>query len=331
MPPRSGPAKSGAGDRDHLLLRVCQLHYEQHLTQQEVGERLHLTRWQVGRMLKEALAAGIVRIEIVHPQARSHDLETELVTLSTLTEAVVVPTQDDPAATQLAVARAAAEYLADLPTPPRTLAISWGRMMSALASAIPPSWADGVTVVQANGGLSRPGPGDPGSILTAVARQGRGQALFLQAPAIVDSPTLAAALRREPSIAEVLGVARSADVLVFPLGAVSHDSVLVKSGCVLPRDEVLLAERGAVGDIVGRFLDASGALVSPELEARAIGLTLDDVRAAKLSVAVVAGEQKHAVAEACVRAGLCNVLVTDAGTAQVLKHRLAGQSAGQNL
>ncbi len=51
-------------DRDHLLLRVCQLHYEQQLTQQEVGDRLHLTRWQVGRLLKAAQAKGIVRIEI---------------------------------------------------------------------------------------------------------------------------------------------------------------------------------------------------------------------------------------------------------------------------
>ena len=71
-------------DRDHLLLRVCQLHYEQQLTQQEVGDRLHLTRWQVGRLLKEAQARGIVRIEIDHPHARSHDLEAKLVSISGL-------------------------------------------------------------------------------------------------------------------------------------------------------------------------------------------------------------------------------------------------------
>lgn len=310
-------------DRSHLLLRVCQLHYEQHLTQQEVGDRLHLTRWQVGRLLKQAQADGIVRIEIVHPHARSHDLEADLVGISGLSEAIVVPAEADEVATRRTVARAAAEYLADLPTKPRTLAVSWGRTMSDLANAVPPSWADAVTVVQANGGLTRPGPGDPAAIITSLARQSRGSTVFLPAPAIVDSPRLAAALRREPSIAEVLQLARSADVLLFSLGAISHDSVLVKSGNLKPADERLLRDRGAVGDAVGRFLDRAGHPVSPELEERSIGLDLSDLLNAKLAVAVASGETKFAVAEACVRRGLCRVLVTDEHTATYLIRHLA--------
>ena len=310
-------------DRDHLLLRVCQLHYEQQLTQQEVGDRLHLTRWQVGRLLKEAQARGIVRIEIDHPHARSHDLEAKLVSISGLSEAIVVPAEADEVATRRAVARAAAEYLADLPTKPSTLAVSWGRTMSDLANAIPPSWADAVTVVQANGGFTRPGPGDPAAIISSLARQSRGSAVFLPAPAIVDSPKLAAALRREPSIAEVLQLARSADVLLFSLGAISHESVLVKSGNVKPADEHLLRQRGAVGDAVGRFVDSTGNTASPELEERSIGLDLADVLSARRAVAVASGEAKHAVAEACVRRGLCRVLVTDEHTAAHLIRHLA--------
>lgn len=309
-------------DRDHLLLRVCQLHYEQQLTQQQVGDRLHLTRWQVGRMLKEALGRGIVRIEIVHPGARAHTMESELVRLSGLQEAIVVPGETDPVATRQAVAQAAAEYLADLPVAPRTLAVSWGQTMSDLARAIPPSWAQNVTVVQANGGLSRPGPGDPAAIITSLARQSRGSTVFLPAPAIVESPVLAQALLREPSIAEVTSVARDADVLLFSLGAVSHESVLVKSGCLLPGDVEMLLERGAVGDVVGRFIGPDGTPISPELEARSVGLTLVDVKNAKLAVAVAAGEQKHRVAEACLRRGLCHVLVTDEDTAAHLTRRL---------
>ena len=309
-------------DRDHLLLRACQLHYEQQLTQQEVGDRLHLTRWQVGRMLKEALERGIVRIQIVHPRARSHTLETDLVQLGNLREAIVVPTADDPVVTRQAVAQAAAEYLSDLPIAPRTLAVSWGQTMSDLAQAIPPSWAKSVTVVQANGGLSRPGPGDPAAIITSLARQSRGSTVFLPAPAIVESPVLAAALLREPSIAAVTSLARQADVLLFSLGAVSYESVLVKSGCLLPSDVAMLLARGAVGDAVGRFIGPDGTAISPELEERSVGLTLADVKNAKLAIAVSAGREKHQVAEACVREGLCAVLVTDEDTAIHLGRRL---------
>lgn len=312
-----------ASDRDHLLLRVCQLHYEQQLTQQEVGDRLHLTRWQVGRLLKEAQARGIVRIEIVHPRARSHQLETDLVRLTGLAGAVVVPAEADPTATRQAVAQAAAEYLADLPTKPRTLAVSWGQTMSDLAQAIPPSWADAVTVVQANGGLTRPGPGDPAAIITALARQSRGSAVFLPAPAVVESPELAAALLREPSIAEVIEMARTADVLLYSLGAVSHESVLVTSGCLSHADVEHLVAEGAVGDAVGRFIGPDGGLVCPHVDARSVGLGLDDLRNARMSIAVAAGRQKHRVAEACVQQRLCDVLVTDEDTAVQLTRRFS--------
>lgn len=312
-------------DRAHLLLRVSQLHYEQRLTQQEVGDRLHLTRWQVGRLLKEAHAKGIVRIEIVHPQGRDRQLENELMAVADLAEAVVIPGTDDPVQTRQAVARAAGEYLADLAEPPGTLAVSWGRTMSDVASTIPSSWAQGTRVVQANGGLSRPGPGDPAAIITALARQAGGSTVFLPAPAIVDSPELAAALRREQSIAEVLRLARSADVLLFSLGAVNHESVLVQSGCLQPADEEMLIARGAVGDAVGRFLDAAGNAISPELEARSIGLELSDVIDSRLAIAVACGQDKWPVAQACLRRGLCDVLVTDSGTARHLTAVLAEQ------
>lgn len=242
-----------------------------------------------------------------------------------LTGAIVVPTGPDPVATRQAVAQAAAEYLADLATPPRTLAVSWGQTMSDLARAIPPSWAEEVTVVQANGGLSRPGPGDPAAIITTLARQTRGTTVFLPAPAVVESPELAAALLREPSIAEVTGLARGADVLLFSLGAVSHESVLVKSGCLSHADVDHLVAEGAVGDAVGRFIGPDGTVVCPHIDARSVGLTLDDVVGAKLAIAVAAGVEKHRVAEACVRRALCDVLVTDEETATQLARRLTAE------
>ena len=73
----------------------------------------------------------------------------------------------------------------------------------------------------------------------------------------------------------------------------------------------------------GRFLDNAGNPVSPELEERSIGLDLADVLSARLAVAVASGEAKFAVAEACVRRGLCHVLVTDELTAAYLIRHLA--------
>lgn len=303
--------RGGDGERDLLLLRVATLYHEQELTQQEVADRLHLTRWQVGRLLQEARRVGIVRIEIVHPRARSHALESELVARTGLQAAVVVPPESTDVETRARVAAAAGELLADLRDPPATLAVSWGRTMNDLADQVPPSWGDGTVVVQANGGLSQPGTSNAAHVVAELARQARGTAVFLQAPTIVDSPDLARTLMGDGSARRVLDRARGADALLFSPGEPVETSVLVENGYISADEVARLVAHGAVGDVLGRFIDAEGRPADPAIDARTVGLTLDEVRAARTSIAVAAGANKTAVALAAVTHGLCDILVTD--------------------
>src|SRR4051794_41777750 len=62
------------------MVRVAQLYYRVHLSQQEIGDRIGLSRFQVGRLLDRAVEESIVRIEVVHPDARLVGLEDALVT-----------------------------------------------------------------------------------------------------------------------------------------------------------------------------------------------------------------------------------------------------------
>ena len=68
-----------AADKDLLIVRVAELYYEEGKTQDEIGALLDLSRFKVGRLLSQARADGIVRIEIVHPRARRLGLERQLV------------------------------------------------------------------------------------------------------------------------------------------------------------------------------------------------------------------------------------------------------------
>lgn len=303
---------------DHLLLRVAQLHFEQGLNQQQVAARLHLSRWQVGRMLDRARDRGIVRIEIVHPQARRHSMERRLASEYSIAEAVVVPGASNEGDTRRLVAQAAGEYLADHGPALRTVAVSWGRTMGRVADQIPSDWATRPTLVQANGGLSRPGPGSVAGVVGAMASRARGVPVFLPAPAIVESASLAEALGAEPVLRDVLDLARGADALVYSVGPAARDSVLVTSGFLDAAAIDEMVTRGCVGDVLGRFLDADGVPVDPALDARTIGLDLDDIRNATRSVAIAAGPGKAKAARTVARHGLCDVLITDEETASIL-------------
>lgn len=310
-------------EHDNLLYQVASLYYESDQTQEQIGRKLHLTRWKVGRLLVEARQAGIVKIEVVHPQARLGSLERRLLAAYGLRDAVVLATQphhDDEELRSL-VAGAAAEHLTALHPVPRLLGVSWGRTLDLLARRINPGWTDGVTVVQINGGLTRSRhPSSAHDMASRLAHHGGGTVTFLPVPAIVEREDTRRLLEEDGSVSDVLAMATRADVFLYSPGGMGDDSVLVGSGHITTGDVVRLREAGAVGDVVGRFIDAGGRIIDPELDARTLGLPLDALRGAATSIAVVSGAAKHPVCRAVVTGGMCTTLITDDRTAEHLLH-----------
>jgi deoxyribonucleoside regulator len=306
-------------DNDELLsIRAAELYYDENKTQDEVGAILKLTRWKVGRLLASAKEKGFIRIEIVHPRARRLILERSLTERFALSDAIVVPTAGTHGADDLRAraAQGAADYLASLRPVPRTLGISWGRTLHDVAERLTEGWATGVNVVQINGGVSvNQRAGTAAATAFEIARKAAGQATLLPSPAILERRETKLSIEADRTVAGVLNLAASASAYLYSAGVAGSDSALVESGYLTEADVDELVRRGAVGDVVGRYIDAAGMIVDPSLDERTVGMSLDALRSAATSIAVIAGEGKHAVARAVVTSGLCTVLVTDEGTA----------------
>lgn len=299
-----------------LSVRAAELYYEENKTQDEIGALLGITRWKVGRVLTRARETGIVRIEIVHPRARRPSLERELRERFGLRDAVVIPAPSDGADSAELVAQAAADYLRSCRPVPQILGVSWGRTLDAIAEHLPDGWARGVTVVQINGGVSlNRRAGTAASTAVRIATTGGGHAILLPSPAILEHRQTRLAIEADRTVAGVLETAAAASVYLYSAGVADASSVLVDSGYLSADDVAELVRRGAVGDVVGRYIDANGAVVDHELDGRTVGLSLDRLRAAPISIAVIAGEAKHDIARAVVSSSLCTVLVTDEATA----------------
>lgn len=302
-------------------VRVAELYYDDDKTQDEIGALLGITRWKVGRLLSQARDEGIVRIEIVHPRARRLGVERELREHFGLKDAVVIPAASEGTAGELPgrVAQAAADYLAALRPVPRTLGISWGRTLNDVAERLRDGWATGVTVVQINGGVSlNRRAGTAATTAATIAEKASGHAVLLPSPAILERIETKLAIEADRTVAGVLELATTASAYLYSAGVADESSVLVDSGYLSTDDVAELVRKGAVGDVVGRYIDANGNTVDPALDERTVGLGLDQLRAAHTSIFVVAGEAKHDVARAVVTSGLCTVLVTDEATAQDL-------------
>lgn len=306
-------------DDELLMVRVAELSYDENKTQDEIGALLGISRWKVGRLLVQARERGIVRIEIVHPRARRLGLERELIERLGLKDAVVVPAPDEQDLVLERVARAAADMLTALRPVPRTLAVSWGRTLTAIADALPEGWAHGVTVVQANGGVSlNRRAGGAASVAATIAHRGNGQAMLLPSPAILERVETKRAIESDRTVAAILEQAAAANTFLFTAGPADAGSAHVENGYLTPDDIAELVRRGAVGDLLGRYIDADGNIVDAQLDARTVGVALEHLRAAPRSIFVTAGAAKHDIARTVVSTGLCSIVVTDESTAREL-------------
>lgn len=305
--------------RDHLIVQVAKLYYDLERTQSQIAGELGLTRWQVGKLLTEAKEAGIVRIEITPRAGRRTTMELDLQRSFGVKEAIVVPTGDieDPGLVTDSVAQAAATHLASLSPKPALMGVSWGRTMSAVARALPKDWCPGLHVVLINGSTALTATNSRNSaVAEEFAQSTGGRATLLPVPAIIGSKSTRQALEQDPVLGRVFALAEEAPVLCFGLGGLTSQSVLLGSGYLGDDDIARLRDLKAVGDIMGRFVDRDGRVADSQLDDRTIGLRLESLAAKERVIGVAAGEDKHRIAAACLRAGYVTDLVTDEVTAR---------------
>jgi DNA-binding transcriptional regulator LsrR (DeoR family) len=94
--------------------------------------------------------------------------------------------------------------------------------------------------------------------------------------------------------------------------------LVVTYGITRPDDLRMLRKAGAVGDMLGHFMDANGEPIDHPLNRRTVAITLDDLRQIHHVVLVSGGTKKFHVTRAALRGRYASVLVTDEDTARRL-------------
>jgi DNA-binding transcriptional regulator LsrR (DeoR family) len=307
--------------RDELLARIATLYYYQDLSQQEIAQQLGISRSNISRLLKEARDQGIVEIYIHHPIARNIELERQLVERFALRLARVVETDmADATATLQRTAQLAAATLDEALAEASTLSISWGTTVHATIDSFAPRQRYDVEVVQLMGGLPAAEPTIDGpALVQRLARVLTGRYRYLHAPLIVDGPEVAEGLLSQRHIAEALETAASAEVALVGIGALdSALSSLLRAGFLSAEEFEMIRAQGAVGDICGRHFNSRGQPVAPELDARLIAITLDQLIRIPTVIGAACSTRKATAICGALRGGYLDILVTDDATAEAV-------------
>lgn len=172
------------------MAEVARLYYVRELTQQQIADRLGVSRFKVLRLLEQARAEGVVRFEIDEAVPVDDELSQRLEERYGI--AAVVVERD--------VARATAELLPSLLDRSDVLGVAWGRTLAEIAESLPPG-ESGVPVVQICGAIDGVSPGArPTEVAARFAAWTGGSFHPLEAPAVADEHALRRAVRPTTAI-----------------------------------------------------------------------------------------------------------------------------------
>jgi DNA-binding transcriptional regulator LsrR (DeoR family) len=291
------------------------LYYERGLNQEEIARRIAVSRSTVSRLLSHAREIGIVDIRINRPLPEVARLESALHERFPL-ELVQVEPKDPGESPAEAAARAAGRFRIHHPPCVGVIGVGWGRTLRAAAQLVTRGPVAGVSLVDVVG---RPPAKDA---LVAVSRllavAWSVEAISVPAPAFAASPRMRNELCRDSVVEATLAKARDADLIVLSIGGTDSSATLVEEGIVGSEVMGRLRAAGAVGDLLGHFYDARGREVTVPPLVAPIGLDLEDLRSARLVVAIAAGDAKVQAIGAAARGGLISGLITDDTTARSL-------------
>ena len=82
---------------EDVITRIAWLYYKEKMTQQEIAERISLSRQKVQRLLEKARDLEIIQFTLKHPYVNLMSIESEIREKFGLKDAVVAPmASDDP-------------------------------------------------------------------------------------------------------------------------------------------------------------------------------------------------------------------------------------------
>ena len=308
-----------SADDHELLARIAHRSYVDGRTQEVIATEFGLSRPKVQRLIERARSVGVVEIHIAAPPGLHLDLESRLIEVFDLADAIVSPHRADPTDQRGGVARTAAGYLGRRLQEGAVVAVSHGRTAGEVPRFLRPDRRLDCVFASAMGGSTLvDAPTNPNEIARALAERCGGRAESLYAPVYVDDAEMRDLLLAQDSVAPTLATAAAARFALVGVGGTDDACTMVRSGCLTPAEMAHLRDRGAVGDILGSYVDVGGRQIDGPHGNRLIALSIDDLRRIDNVIAVVSESDKTLAILGALRSGVIDVLIVDEDNARAV-------------
>lgn len=279
-----------------------------------IAEEVGLSRFQVARLLQVARTAGLVRIEVNDPGTIDRELSALLQQRLGVRRALVVTS---PTAVPLTdIGRVLADVLAETAEPGGLVGLSWSRALRSMVEQMHD--VPSCTFVQLAGHMSPEGE-TIGSVelIRRAAESVSGESLPIYAPFLVPSADAASALLTQSDIANAVAQFDRLDAAFISIGGWGP-SLSVIYDSMTDAERRAARDRGAVGDVNGRVIDAEGNILDDDVDDRTIAISFDQLRGTREVVCSSHGVARAEATLSAIRAGIATTWVMDQPLAQAV-------------
>jgi DNA-binding transcriptional regulator LsrR (DeoR family) len=311
-------AGDGVGPAELVrLAAVARRFYVDGRSKLELAEEFGVSRFKIARLLDQALARGIVRIEVGVPAEIDTELSERVRTAYRLRHAIVVDTPEHPETDLRAhLARVAADLLAETVVEGDILGLGYGRTLTVMTQAL--TRLAPCTVIQLSGALLGVNVQENSiELVRRVAAVSGGPAFPIYTPQVLPDFATAEALRRQPQVAEAQRRWNQLTKAVVAIGSWDppHSQLYI---ALSDRERQRLRAQGACAELCANLLDADGRPVATDFTDRCITITAGQLRAVDEVVAVGGGHDKVAAFRAVLKGGYATSMITDVIVARAL-------------
>lgn len=311
-------AVSKSNEKLDLATRAAWLYYVAGNTQNEIAEKLQVSRPVAQRLVAFAVEKNLVRVRIEHRLADCLTLAEQLKARYGLSMCEVVPVDDDtPEAIDRKLAVAGAQvmerYLSE--EKPMIISVSSGRTLKAAVDQLSQIDRPQHRLVSMVGAIAQDGSSNRYDVALHISERTGGKHFLLPAPLIADSEAERAQWVNHRLYRIVESLTAQADVALTGIGDIGPKCPLHVDGFITAAELGDLVKRGAVAEMLGLPIDADGKRLESPTGRRVTSVTLDSPPK-RPTIGFAGGKRKHAAVLAVLKGGWLSGLVTDEACAR---------------
>ena len=307
-------------EKEQFLVRAAWLYHIEGMTQNAIAEHLGVTRLRVNRAIQEAHNSGIVQISINSDFTSRLELEKKIKKAFKLKAVSISPSPIDEKNAAKLVGTELARYLFGLLGNKETklFGIGWGETLNFAVRTIMQGNRPDLEIISAFGTLPRGSGFNSFGVATRLARAFSANCTYLPVPLYSSSKKSRDIILVQEVFQEVFRKIKDTNGMAVSAGDMSMRSLLIRDGVPSDIDIQELISAGAVGDILGYFLDINGNIIDHPISERALGLNPFEFKGNTNNILAAGGKFKKHIILAALRSGIFDTLITDEGAAEAV-------------